>query len=79
MKTEIELTKEQLGALEHYCVLMHASRDKVVGQALEVFLQGIAPPSTKSLREHPGFGCWKNRSIEGVSYQQTLREEWPEL
>ena len=31
-----------------------------------------------SLREHPAFGAWKGRGIEGVEYTRSLRSEWDE-
>lgn len=31
-----------------------------------------------SLREHPAFGTWKGRGIEGVEYTRSLRSEWDE-
>ena len=31
-----------------------------------------------SLREHPAFGSWKGRGLEGVEYTRSLRSEWDE-
>ena len=31
-----------------------------------------------SLREHPAFGTWKGRGVEGVEYTRLLRSEWDE-
>ena len=31
-----------------------------------------------SLREHPAFGAWKGRGVEGVEYTRLLRKEWDE-
>ena len=31
-----------------------------------------------SLHEHPAFGAWKGRGIEGVEYTRSLRSEWGE-
>ena len=31
-----------------------------------------------SLREHPAFGAWKGRGIEGVEYTRSLCSEWDE-
>ena len=30
----------------------------------------------RSLRSHPAFGIWRERAIDGLSYQETLRAEW---
>jgi hypothetical protein len=45
------------------------------------FLQqraAVVGPSRKSrsLREHPAFGSWREREIDALAYQQTLRAEW---
>lgn len=79
MKTEIELNEEQMQALEHYCSLVHVSRDKAISQALSIFLPAESSLHKSTLREHPAFGSWKARQVDAVTYQQTLREEWPEL
>ena len=79
MKTEITLTEEQAQELERYCNLVHSSPDKVIGQALSAFLPVATTSGKKSLRQSTAFGSWKTRNIDGLSYQQTLREEWPEL
>jgi hypothetical protein len=33
----------------------------------------VKPPS---LKKHVAFGSWKNRKIDAVEYQRTLRSEW---
>lgn len=32
----------------------------------------------RSLREHPAFGSWRDRDIDGLDYQRALRSEWDE-
>jgi hypothetical protein len=34
------------------------------------------PAKRRSLKQHPAFGSWKDRNIDAVNYQQTLRAEW---
>ncbi len=29
-----------------------------------------------SLRQHAAFGSWKNREIDAIKFQQSLRTEW---
>jgi len=79
MKTEIELNEEQAQALEHFCNLAHVSRDKVISQALSIYLPEKSPVRKGVLRTHPAFGSWKAKQIDAVAYQQTFREEWPIL
>ena len=33
-------------------------------------------PRSRSLRQHPAFGSWRERQIDALHYQQTLRAEW---
>lgn len=30
----------------------------------------------RSLGSHPAFGIWRERAIDALSYQETLRTEW---
>ena len=34
------------------------------------------PVKRSSLKKHAAFGSWKNRKIDAVKYQQSLRAEW---
>lgn len=34
------------------------------------------PARRRSLKKHPAFGSWKNRKIDALEYQRTLRSEW---
>lgn len=29
-----------------------------------------------SLRQHPAFGSWRGRTVDGIDYQRRLRSEW---
>ena len=33
----------------------------------------------RSLRQHPAFGSWRGRNVDGGDYQRTLRSEWDDL
>ncbi len=34
------------------------------------------PAGKRSLRQHPAFGTWRNRHIDALEYEQSLRAEW---
>ena len=34
------------------------------------------PVKRRSLKKHSAFGSWKNRKIDAIKYQQSLRAEW---
>lgn len=33
-------------------------------------------PQSRSLRQHPAFGSWRERQVDALHYQQALRAEW---
>ncbi len=35
-----------------------------------------APKKRGTLSQHPAFGLWKQRKVDGITYQQNLRSEW---
>lgn len=39
-------------------------------------LADTPPGETRSLRHHPAFGSWRERNIDALSYQESLRTEW---
>ena len=47
-------------------------------QAGEASVLPGASARPSSLREHPAFGAWKGRGLEGVEYTRSLRSEWDE-
>ncbi|MDQ3004321.1 MAG: DUF2281 domain-containing protein [Chloroflexota bacterium] len=43
---------------------------------LQQRLSASKPAGKRSLKKHAAFGSWKNRKIDAVKYQQSLRTEW---
>ena len=43
---------------------------------LEQQLASNQPAKRRPLRKHPAFGSWRDRKINALKYQQTLRAEW---
>ncbi len=39
---------------------------------------GQEPLEPRSLRQHPAFGSWRERNVDGLDYQRALRSEWDE-
>ena len=46
----------------------------VVAETEEMF--AARSPRLRSLGQHPAFGCWRERHIDALHYQETLRAEW---
>ncbi len=73
MRTIIDLTDEQIAALDRLRKQAQISRAALIREAVEAYL---ANRSTKSLRDRPGFGAWKHKRLDGVKYQRRVRSEW---
>ncbi|MGX9727356.1 MAG: hypothetical protein ACTFAK_08565 [Candidatus Electronema sp. VV] len=69
---------------EHQAFLLsdevQISEAEAMRQALTQFLARIAQKSSRTLREHPAFGLWRDKQQQdGLAYQERLRDEWPLL
>lgn len=69
MRTIIEIPAEQLKHLSHICNSQKISRAEAIRQAITLYLK-------ETTQGDKAFGIFKNHAIDGVRYQQTLREEW---
>ena len=70
MRTIIDLPPEQLQQLAEFCRRRDLSRAEAVRRAVAMLL------AEESLKPGEAFGLWKGRGVEGVSYQQSRRDEW---
>jgi len=75
MRTLVNLTDEQIEALDGYCREEGVSRAEAVRRAVDCFLLVGRGPKRR-LRSHPAFGSWKGRGIDGLELQRRLRREW---
>jgi metal-responsive CopG/Arc/MetJ family transcriptional regulator len=73
MRTTISLTDDQIQALDRLRAIERASRAELIRRAVDAFLQ---TKKGASIAERPGFGAWKNRRVDGVTYQRKMRAEW---
>jgi hypothetical protein len=72
MRAIITIRDDQVSLLAEACRRNDISRAEAIRRAIDLFLK----------REVPGaegaFGLWKDREIDGIEYQQSLRREWGE-
>lgn len=43
-------------------------------------LKTLRSPQTiakRTLRDHPAFGRWRDKQVDGLAYQHDQRKEWP--
>jgi len=71
MRTIIELPQEQLDALDGICRREQISRAEAVRQAVALLVEQKCGAMRTS-----AFGLWRDRGIDGLTYQQRIRSEW---
>jgi hypothetical protein len=73
MRTIVDIPEDQLKHLARICEREHLSRAEVVRRAIAVYLRRSGAAS-----EDRAFGLWRDRGLEGLRYQNELRDEWTE-
>jgi len=73
MRTIVDIPEEQLRHLTRICERQHLSRAEVIRRAIAAYLR-----RSDAASEDQAFGLWKDRGIDGLRYQDALREEWTE-
>ena len=69
----IRLAAAQIEALDRLRASEHASRAELIRRAVDAFLQ---TQEGASIAERPGFGAWKKKRVDGLTYQRKIRAEW---
>lgn len=72
MRTIIDLPEGDLHQLAELGRERGMSRAEIIRQAVNVFLR------FHQASRDGAFGLWRNRSEDGLRYQQALRAEWGE-
>lgn len=71
MRTIIDLTDEQLAALAKLGDKHDLSRAALIRAAVDDYLSKNAAEGWQE-----AFGLWRERGVDGLAYQQALRDEW---
>ena len=71
MRTIIDLPEQQYEALKALAKREKASRAELVRRALAEYLARRTPQV-----EDEAFGVWSERKVDGLAYQERLRQEW---
>lgn len=71
MRTIVELSEEHLKALGELCRREKISRAEAIRRA-------VAEYARRRLRldSDRAFGLWRERDVEGLTYERRLRREW---
>jgi hypothetical protein len=71
MRTIVDLTEEQLGALARLCEEQNISRAEAVRRAVDRLTADRA-----AAPKEIGFGLWKHKRLASRKHVERLRAEW---
>lgn len=71
MRTLVDIPEEDLHLLNGVARKLAISRAEFVRQAIRKSLE-----PHRSTLELPGFGLWSKHPVDGMEYQNRMREEW---
>ena len=72
MRTIVDLPASQIESLADWCKRQGLSRAEAIRQAVAHYLAQHV-----EVERDEAFGLWKQRDIDGLDYQERLRDEWP--
>ncbi|GAB7547766.1 ribbon-helix-helix domain-containing protein [Cupriavidus sp. 8B] len=67
----VDVTEEQLQELTAIVEAEKRPRAVVIREAIQAYIAQRKPGLASDT-----FGLWKNRKVDGLEYQEKLREEW---
>jgi hypothetical protein len=70
MRTIVDIPEADLERLSGICKVEGISRAEAVRRAVRLYLE------RQAASEKDVFGIWKDRDIDALEYERSLREEW---
>ena len=70
MKTLIEIPNKQIESLSIICNEFNISRSEAIRRGIDLFIK------TNNKKHIDVFGILKDKTIDGLKYQNNLRDEW---
>jgi metal-responsive CopG/Arc/MetJ family transcriptional regulator len=70
MRALVDILDRQLEDLSVICDQLKVSRAEAIRQAIDGYIAQHKADSSQA------FGLWKNNAVDGLTYQQKVREEW---
>ena len=71
MRTVIDVPDALIESLDQVSALEQRSRAALIRDAITEYLKVKSIPAAEE-----AFGLWKNREVDGVQFQRSLRDEW---
>lgn len=73
MRTIVDISDSQIKILNQISRKKNTSRASLIREALAKYINSYN--DSKKAYES-AFGLWKNKKLDGLTYQQKLRDEW---
>jgi metal-responsive CopG/Arc/MetJ family transcriptional regulator len=71
MRTLVDIPQDMLDGLDQVSESQKQSRAAVIREAIREYLEKRRPVSIRD-----AFGMWADRDIDGLEYQNRMRDEW---
>ena len=71
MRTIVDLPDSQIAGLADICRREGVSRTEVVRRAVAEYLD-----ARRVSRRDESFGIWRDRAVDGLEYERSIRDEW---
>ena len=71
MRTIVDIPDQFIESLDRLGTTNNQSRAALIREAIADFLKVKSLPPSEA-----AFGIWKSRKMDGVDYQNALREDW---
>jgi predicted transcriptional regulator len=75
MRTLVDIPQEDIDALDQLSRTERKSRAAIIRAAVSDYLKERDQARRRAAIE-AGFGLWKDRGIDGLEYQESIRAEW---
>lgn len=71
-RTLVGFSDKDIAALDALSSTRNVSRAELIRQAVAIYLEKFKPNDPPDA----AFGLWKSKKLDGLTYQNKLREEW---
>lgn len=70
MRALVDIPDKKLADLGAICESLNVSRAEAIRQAIDCYIE------LHKADAQTAFGLWKNQAVDGLAYQEKVREEW---
>lgn len=70
MRALVDIPEKQIDQLAEICEVKKLSRAEAIRQAIGLYIEQNKSDNADA------FGLWRDRKIDGLTYQEQVRSEW---